>query len=134
MFALWIQLFNCIRTGAIFRTFFIPFIRKSLHFHLLIILLNPFTILLFSTSIPKLASEYILSVWSVIYWSNGMCFKETLKGTLRLCQKSGLFYCTLTGHRFEFSSAEIIQKCSFTSELDFWEAFHILKNSSTSHF
>lgn len=33
------------------------------------------------------------------------------------------------GHRFDFDSATIIQKCNSPSELDFYETFHIRKNA-----
>jgi hypothetical protein len=38
-------------------------------------------------------------------------------------------HCWSTSHRFLFSSATIVHKCSSVLDLDFWEAYHILKNS-----
>ena len=39
-------------------------------------------------------------------------------------------HCWVNGHRFDFSSAGIIQKCSSSPDLDFCEAYHSLKNSN----
>ena len=40
-------------------------------------------------------------------------------------------HCWSSNHYFNFSSAKIIQKCHSPLDLDFYEALHILKNSST---
>ncbi|XP_054709828.1 uncharacterized protein LOC129219457 [Uloborus diversus] len=46
-----------------------------------------------------------------------------------LARSSIAQHCWTSGHCFDFSSAKIICKCSSVYDLDFWEAYHIWKNS-----